>query len=638
MTAWVKTLRGEFSMQSSKRLLLILLSITTLLLVGCQTENQIQKPDNPTGFEPNGQKVESAIFGRSIDFNSYTPHKDIVLPLETKEIIDIVQINKNLYILGNGAVYSLNTETGDSTKLFDTASKMLTSYEDVLYTVDTDSIAILTYSEKGELLDTKAISIEEDVEIIGIIVTTDYYVLKCKAVVGGKYTLQFNVFDKLTGDKVNSFNENNNSYSGDINKFACSYKDNSILFAKEDVVFNWYNLYEVDVKTGNHVMKAELTDITKTSNFDITYNPQTDTVIAFAGLNSEHSNYNVELSPDDSPLSISEYSLSDPDNILHQKFYFDNPADAKLFVTVHENIVSAICTCDNEYRYFDYANPPESVTLAYNAVSGLSKVIVGFEKETGIIVRTVNFGSDYQRLDIKLMAGDTDFDLFEPVPMHQHKYFTSQMFEDLSQYEGLKQRFERCPVAAYVSSLNGEYVGIPTYMGSSYTKEAYPEDGTARTYSLMITKHLYYAQNIDIANKEFKDPDGKELYKVLKYLYENPNGNEAKMPLGKELKSLGTSFVIMNRSSLNKDNAVKFLEYIFDAFNGNVEGVVDKIYQYPSIDSCDEYYVEWNFDPWAVVEPIGNAYDATIKSDGKSSTLKKIAREAAAEVAMRIGE
>lgn len=622
----------------SKRFLLILLLITTLLLAGCQTENQVQKPDKSAGFKPSGQKVESTIFGRSIDFNPYTPHKDIVLPIETNKIIDLVQINKSLYILGDGAVYSLNTETGDNVKLFNTASKVLTSYGDVLYTVDDDSVAILSYSEKGELLDTKPIGIEEDVEITGIIVTTDYYVLKCITVVKDHYTLQFNVFDKLTGGKVNSFNVNDIPIYGEMSGFACSYKDNSILIAKEDKMFNWYDLYSVDVKTGKQVMTAELTDITRTSNFDIVYNFQTDTVIAFTGRNSNHGGFITELSPDETPLTISEYSLSDPDNILHQKFYLDNPADAGLFVSVHENIISAICTCDNEYRYFDYVNPPESITLAYNVASGLSKVISAFEKETGIIVRTVNFGSDYQRLDIKLMAGDTDLDLLEPVYMHQHKYFTSQMYEDLSQYEGLKQRFESCPAAAFVSSLNGEYVGIPTRIGSNYTKDAYSEDGTARSYSLMITKFLYYAQNIDIANKVYKDSNGEELYKVLKYLYENPSGNEAKMLLGKELKSLGASFVLMNRSSLKKDNAVRFLEYVFDAFDGNVEGVVDKTHQYPDMDSFEEYYVEWNFDPWAVVEPIGNAYNSVYNTDGKSSTLKKIAREAAAEVAMRMGE
>ena len=622
----------------SKRFLLILLWITILLFVGCQAKEQVQKPDNPADFEPSGQKVESAIFGRSIDFNSYTPYKDIVLPVETKEIIDIVQINKNLYILGDGAVYSLNTETGDSAKLFDTASKMLASYEGVLYTVDTDSIAILTYSEKGELLDTKAIDIEEEIEIIDIILTNDYYVLKCKAIVKDRYALQFNVFDKLTGDKVNSFNEDNNSYSGDINKFACSYKDNSILFAKEDSAFNWYNLYSVDVTTGNHVMTAELTDITRTSNFDLVYNPKTDTVIALAGSSSEHSAFRTELSPDEIPLTISEYSLSDPDNILHQKFYIDNPTDAKLFISVHENIVSAICTCDNEYRYFDYTNPPESIILAYNHTSNISKVILEFEKKTGIMVRTVNFGSDYQRLDIKLMAGDSDFDLFVPVGMHQYKYLVSRIYDDLSQYEGLKQRFESCRAASYVSSLNGEYVGVPTYIGNGYTKELNPEDGTRFAYSLLITKNLYFAQNIDMVNKEFKDPDGNELYKVLKYLYENPNGNEEKMPLGKELKSLDASFVIMNRSSLNKDNAVKFLEYVFDACNGDIEGVVDETNQYPQIDSIEEYYLEWNFKPWAAIEPISEVFNSVNNTDGKSSTLKKLAREAAAEVAMRIGE
>ncbi len=610
-----------------------------ILLSGCQPENQAQNPGKPADFVPSGEKVESAIFGRNISFNSYTPRKDIVLPVETKEIIDIVQINKNLYILVDGAVYSLNTETGDSIKLFDTASKMLTAYEETLYTVDSDSKAVLSYSEKGELLDTKAIGIEDVIEIYDIILTDDYYVLQCKAVVKGAYTLQLNVFDKQTGDKVNSINEKNySSYISGVNKFAYSYKDNSILFVEEDTVFNWLNLYAIDVKTGDHVMKAELTDITKTSNFDLAYNPRTDTVIAFAGLSSERNSYYTEISPDEAPLTISEYSLSDPDNILHQKFYFDNPVDAKLFVSIHENIISAICTCDNEYRYFDYANPPESITLAYNHSTNLLKVIAGFEKETGIIVRMVNFGSDYQRLDIKLMAGDSDFDLFVPVGMHQHKYFTSRIFEDLGQYEGLKQRFESCPVASYVSSLNGEYIGVPISIGSSYTKESNPEDGTAYSYSRIITRFLYLAQNIDIESKEYKDPDGEELYKVLKYLYENPNGNESKMPLGKELKSLGAAFVLMNRSSLKKDNAVRFLEYAFDVLSGNIEGVVDEARQYPDIDSCEEYYIEWKFEPWEIIKPITEAYKTVNNTDGKSSTLKKLAREAAAEVAMRMGE
>lgn len=633
-----------------KKLFSILAAIM-LLLCACSQgggDNATVTRGKKGSFTPSGQKVESSIFGRNIKYDSFTPVENISMPIDSADITDMLQIEKVLYFLTNGAVYTLDIESGASGKLFETDATMFASYGSTLYTYAPESEKLCAYSTGGEVISVETLALQnEALTVEDFFVTDDYYSFKCWSEINhnAPKVMQHHVFDHETLEQVNTIDEKTTT-TIPFRVFS-SYKGNSLLKVEESPMDSRsVDVYEIDLEAGK-IKRVATAAFGDDIGFilDFAYNPKADTVVFFVApkrlftwIDDDNPFEGMaETDPIHDSMYISECSLSDPDNIIHVRFYPDEFVCDSVFVSVYENIVSAISSANNEYSYFDYLNPPESITLACQRAEFYEDIIEGFEKETGIMVRTVSYGLDLDRLDIKLMAGDADFDLFEPIYYNQHKYFLADMFEDLSKYEGLKQRFDGDLAAGYVSNLDGKYVGIPTGMQNIGTKDVYPEDGTSHSYSLTISRFLYLANNIDIADGVYKDTDGSELYKLLKFLYDYPEGNESKMPFGKAINVLENGFVLMNPSGTHKENTVKFLEYMFDALNGDIDGITPE-WPYIDIDSTDGYYVYWRFFAWDYVGPIYEAANTISQCDGKNGTLKEIARKAAAEVRMRLME
>ncbi|MBQ8623388.1 MAG: hypothetical protein IJ424_03305 [Oscillospiraceae bacterium] len=616
-----------------RKITILLLLALALLLCACSPDIS-QNPSGNFGgnnFMPTGESVTSSIFGRNVKYDRWSPAEGITLPVDSSEILDMIQIKKVMYFFTADGIYSLDIESGEGGKLIDTAADMFASHGETLYTYSNENGRLCAYSVSGELVSESNLVVEtQDLDVEEFFVTDDYYAFVCIDQSEYPPQIKYYAYDKESLELANTFN--GERLTGNHEGIYSLYKGNSVLKAKDSLGDARYcEISEINFEKGKTTMLTEFNSVGYFSEYDITYNPETDTVIVFVAPRDFDNSY---------PLYISEHSLSDPDNIVHQRFYVDVIEGAKPFVGIYENIISAIYTADNEVRYFNYLNPPESITLACTHATDYKEIISGFEKETGILVRTVNYGFDFQRLDIKLMAGDTDFDLFEPIYMHQHKYFIAGMYEDLSQYEGLKQRLDGDLAASFISKLGDTYVGIPTGIGNSFTRDTFDEDGGMNPYSKQMSRLIYLADNIDVTTGTFNDSEGDELYKLLKYYYDYPTGNIDKMPFGNgdDYLILNNGFIAMNPSGTNKENTVKFLEYMFDVLNGDIKGIVPENSHYMNLDSTDDVYIYWHLFAWNYVEPIFNATNTISQCDGKNSTIKDIAREAAQEVRMRMME
>lgn len=590
-----------------------------LILCGCSGTESDEAQTFSKAQTMAAAPFESSIFGKSIEYDGFTPAENIEFPVKMSEITDMIEIKKTLCLLTDGAVYAVELETGESKKLFDTDAKMFASYGDMIYTYSPESGRLCGYGLNGEAISEQVISVESDsLTAQELFVTDGYYSFKCRDKSTGISVTQNVVFDRETLENVGVVSESKSISS--VSRIFCPYKGNSLIKVEESLTRSTaVDIYEVNLETGKSKKLNTVEISATTSEIDIAYREKTDTLLIFAAPSSEQ-----EADGSYVPF-IMECSLSDPDNILLKRFGSDSGNSGRVFVGVWENIVSAVVFSDGRYRYFDYLNPPDSIVFACNMAQNYSKLINGFEKETGITVRTVDYGEDFSRLDIKLMAGDTDFDLFAPVYYQEHKYFASGMFEDLSQYEGLKKRLDGDTAAGYVSNLDGKYIGIPTGIGG-YFADGYQPD------PVEISRLIYLADNVDIVKGIYRDSDGGELYKLLKFIYD---GSEGKLPFGDELNILSNNFVIMNPNSLHKENAVRFLEYVFDACNGDLEGFEPT---YADIDSTEGVKIHWQIFAWDYVGPIFEASNNIRKCDGKDSTIKKIARETAAEVKMRLEE
>lgn len=615
-----------------KRASVYIIAAVMLILSACsEPQETAHTPRHDTETQKTSAPIESSIFGRKTEYNSFTPAENISLPINSDEITDMLQIEKTLYFLTDGAIYYLKLETGESSKLFDTDAGMFSTYENELFTYSSESGKICVYSSDGTLISEQMLTVEsDDVTANELIVTDSYYSFICSVSSNGITVTQNIVFDRNTLEKVTTVSES--VKTSIVFRVFSSYKGDSILKAEESSMDSRLaNVYEINLETGKSTKLIEANINCMDFIYDISYNEKTDTVIFFAAPKEMYHSYDdaiagIAAEPTRFTMTVSEYSLSDPDNILLNRYYHENPTSSKVFVCAYENIISMICTADSEYRYFDYLSPPESITLALNFAELYEDVIYNFEKDTGILVRTVSYGLS-DRLDIKLMAGDTDFDLFVPVYKNETKYFISGMFEDLKKYEGLKSRLDGNTAVGYVSELNGKYVGIPTYISNFTSRENMTD-----MYSQFVSMYLYIAQNVDIVNGSYNDPDGEKLYKLLKFLNDNPDGNEDKMPFGRELCLLDCGFIVMNPTSTHKENAAKFLEYAFDIFSED-----DK---YIPLDSTDSVYVTWKCFSSDYTTPILDVCTKvrTAQTDGKTSTLKELARKASSEVSMRLEE
>ncbi len=625
-----------------KRLFCIAIAAVMILLTACTPD--VSNGDFSDGstfnkgtFVPSGEKISSSIFGRNVKYDSWSIKEGLTLPVDSSEIIDTFQIEKLYFIHTAEGVFSLNLETGESGKIIDSVD-FASYYEDKIYTYTLEDARLCTYSTSGELLGEQTVAVEaERIEAKGLMLTEDYYVFIMLNNTEYVPFMHYDAYDRETLERVTSVKENLNGGTIPYHRYSI-YKGNSFLKLERDSAVGFFNVIKsVDLETGKTKTLADVY-VGDYCSGDLIYNPKTDTVIVFTGPLSLTTQKGEKV--DVGQLRIAEYSLSDPDNVDHKHFYFELKDGTDYYVGVFENIITAISTADNEVRYFDYLNPPESITLACGMSDAYKECIAGFEKETGILVKTVNYGYDYDRLDIKLMAGDTDFDLYNPTYYNMHKYFTSGAYEDLAKYPELKSRLDGDVAAGYAARLGDTYVGMPTYVLEYYSEESKKDGDDPRQtpYSLNASRAYYCAYYLDVTTGEYLDPDGEELYKLLKFWYDYPEGNIDKMPFGNDCNFIATDFLIINPGSLNKENAAKFLAYMFDALNGDIEGVVPEEEQYIDFETTENVYLYWHSFAWSYVEPIYQACNRIAQCDGKASIIKEIAREAAMQTRMRLSE
>ncbi len=601
-----------------KKLLACLIALTALCSCGGGEKSPVISTKSPN-VEIHGEAVESAIFGRSVSYNAFSPADEITLPISFDKILSQAQIEKALYFLSDGGVWRLDLESGESDRIFDTGAAFIAADGARLFAYGSGVIG--EYSPEGELISEREINVEKDgIAARGLIVADGCFCFTCTESVGGITVTENIVFDRETLNETNKIPESDGGAMSGICRVFARYKGNKILKAEESLYDSRFvNICEIDLESGK-TKRLTSVEAAYPGGFALAlaYLEKTGTALIFSAPTGDSRQ---------APF-LMECSLTDPDSAVLKRFYPDGPAFEGAFLSVYENIASAVVP-PGEILLYDFADPPESVTLACQSASNYAEIIRDFERETGATVKTVSYGTDFERLDVKLMAGDTDFDLYEPVYMHQVKYFLAGMFEDLTKYDGLNGRISGNPAIEKFCGLNGAYVGVPTYLTNGYTRENYPEDGSRFCYSRAVSQALYLAQNVDVTEGVFLDASGEELYKLLKYFHDFPNGGEEKMPFGSELKALCGGFLVMNPSSGKKDLAARFMECVLDAGENG---------RYADIPDPEGYFVQWRFFASAFVEPVLTACNEATESDGKASTLRALAREAAEEVGMRMGE
>ncbi len=591
-----------------------------LILTACsESSESMHRPDeSPSKTVSN----TSSVFGRSVKYYAVSPAEGLALPVPAAEIKDIAQIETALYLLTEGAVYFLDIKSGESGKLFDASASAISAHGGKLYTYFLGDALLSEYDPSSGSTDDIPFPIESIDLVEEMEVTDSYAVFKC--VTKGEKLIETNILIYSRETKEQTLSKPAPNYG--ISFFP--YKGDKLLSVTENAVFGYMQLSEYDPETGKSKSLQEL----DTRYYPgVVYSQKTDTAIMFGVP------YGAAFKDDtaiDDPCMIAEYSLSDTDSIVLNRYHIAAKYGTEFFVGIYENIVWAVSTAGDECIIYDYLNPPESITILGHASDD---IIYAFEKESGILVGIAK--TDDDKRTVKLMAGDSDFDIFNAGTGFQN-YLSAGTFVDLKTVESLNSRISGNKTVEAVVSCDGKYFGVPISISNYCSEENFPENGSNFSYSLVVSENIYLAENVDVAEARYSDPSGDELYKLFKYFNDNPTGNRKKMPFGDSVTMLTANVYLMNPQSPNYGNAVKFLEFLFDVYNGDIKGVVPESDLYPELEPDENCYVEWRCRPIEYISPIFNARNEILGQNGEmsASELKRLAKETAAEVAMRIGE
>lgn len=98
---------------------LAVLFCTVFMVSACSSSalDNTNKSDNKNSGS--ASSVSSAIFSRNVKYDSFNPHENISLPVNGQDILDTLQIDKNIYILTDDGIYNLNITDGFGGKIIE---------------------------------------------------------------------------------------------------------------------------------------------------------------------------------------------------------------------------------------------------------------------------------------------------------------------------------------------------------------------------------------------------------------------------------------------------------------------------------------------------------------------------------------
>lgn len=273
-----------------------------------------------------------------------------------------------------------------------------------------------------------------------------------------------------------------------------------------------------------------------------------------------------------------------------------------------------------------------------NYTGDLSMILLEFEKEYGWKINIIDYDieKDYYALQTKLLAKDPDIDLIWSQTLDIFTLIHTEYYEDLGKYDSLRTRLDSNAFTKYACSYNGKYFGISVYPTF---------DAKDVGYDVAFTIRRYMMRNINLVERTYDDPDGEEFFEVLKHYYKYPDDPKDCRFYEGEYPEIMSQYMILSPYSNDKENAVKFLERVFDYINGDIqyEDSIGKVLTantpYPDVskEELEGVYLIWqHIDADDTTKPLGDALTEALKSDGSDETLRKLAQEAAREVRRRL--
>lgn len=574
----------------------------------------------------------------SASYSPITLKENISLPIPSSDISDTAQLGNCLYILGNGGVYSQNLETGESLRLFDSDCKYINAYGGMLHLFLPEKGCFFAYTPDGEPVNELYLEDFKKPEpngFKGFAVSDGFYIF---ATENGSSGMNYTLADRNSGE-IKTLKAPKNI------RRLCSYKDEKVLAICYSVSAADCAVWELDLNTEKSSKLGDINDMYIL--LDLAYNPRADSVL-------------MSACGSDMQICISEFALDSGECSVISKPKLQANGMTKCNVSVSENIAFLITDLDENYFFYDYERPPQSLTLAYFGVQNvITDFIREFENKTGVIVKTIHYDKEQVGdLNIKLMAGDSDIDCFCTDTLRKFAYITNNQFADLYNFPELKEKIRSDPFIEQVSAYDGLCFGVPYdlkfYPEGSTPYDNLTEDTVKYLEDLRLEGKFFYLRNeqlsayirknIDLESMTYSDADGEEFYSLMKNAVESAGETDSLVNykdipyVYAERPYVEAEYIMMSPTSEKKELAASFLAEFFDYISA---GEGSKSQSFPETsESVEGLQIEWRYDDYTVCEPLYETFNGVFEpgADLSDKSLREVAKKASAEVAMRIGE
>lgn len=539
---------------------------------------------------------------------------------DTANVLGTAQIEDKLYLLESDGVHMLNLADGTNSLVFENEGLMfIASNRGEVYV--TDAIFVYTLDSSGALMNTQKIPEgafdKADFEYnTAFISTDDYLVLACTY-----DKVQTHIYISKSDMSV-TVNEKPMSYT------ICSYEGNK------------YWTHNIDSQGEGEAVCYDIDTGKKGEKHDIDVFPKNMRYDVYSGnfIFYSKGSYGMELvefTPEDGALK-------------HIARYFTEQDSDRAFLTVYGNLYCSVSDNLSQVNVHDMQKGYDclNVTVLGYAPEEMEYVAYLLDEKYGVNVTIDRMDFANQNyLPLKLMAGDTDIDIFYNLAVDTPYYVKNSCFVDLNEFEVLQENIEACEQLLQCGfSYNGKLFGIPFKTSGPIVVDCMnpytDQSGNRQAFNV----DAYKAKYINLVEGTLTD-NGDAFYDLIEHFYDNKSkyvwdnlfDSKVNESISKDTYVITSPCYMMNPASLNKENAALFLNEIMNIGLGNIPSDFPEFTYFKPPHADYDYHYDMSIDyskaspSWMSTsrelgEVLSEARNAAINAEQKSE-LRSIAKE-----------
>ncbi len=562
--------------RSLSLILSLILAIT--LLTSCALS------DSEADFTPSGDFDLTGVIlpekKEVIYSTTYTAVDEI--DYDTSSTLGTAQIEDKLYLLEPDGVYMADLADGTVSQIYSQEGLMfIASNGNELYVSDT--VFIRTLDPTGALINTQTIpegtfdKARFDINT-GFIATDDYYVFACPY--DNKDT---HIYISKTDLSVTMNSEK-------VSHIICPYEANKYwiqndvgdMYGMKNVVFT----YDIDTGEMSESMSSYYAE-------SMVYDLYSDRMMAYG-----YERFGTQLV---------ECCLEDGSNkqlacYLTGKRTQETWLPAKTFLTSCQNIYCIITNEASKINIYDMKKQYDVINIAVVGVPNQEVYYLSYyishKYHINVNVMSIDYPNKKQ-LTMKLLAGDTDIDIFYNNAIDTPYYVKNNCYVDLNQFEILQENIQAAKGLLETGfSYDGKLFAIPFNSFSPILVDCmnpYTDLSGTPAYNA----EAYMVKYINLVDGTYTD-DGDAFYEWVVHQYEN-KGETAyenltdwvvNEKLSRDTYVVSSPCYIMNPASPNKENAAIFLNELLNLAMGKTD---QDILEYTGI-STDRYVHLYDLD------------------------------------------